>query len=195
MTTLPRSFAPLVAGFYLIGFMLQALATDSEPEVAPSTTSAASYFSTLKALCGEKFSGEMTFPLDGQDAFAGKELVAHFKSCTDSEIRVPFTVGADRSRTWVITKTEDGLRLKHDHRHADGSPDEVTNYGGDANPSGTALSQSFPADEYTKELIPAAATNVWTVSLNAQGDQLTYHLERHAKPRFTAVLQRVETSQ
>jgi hypothetical protein len=31
------------------------------------------------------------------------------------------------------------------------------------------------------------------VSLSADGSSLTYHLERDGKPRFTAVLKRVET--
>ena len=32
----------------------------------------------------------------------------HVRSCTPTEIRVPFHVGEDRSRTWVITRTDGG---------------------------------------------------------------------------------------
>jgi hypothetical protein len=78
--------------------------------------------------------------------------------------------------------------LKHDHRHEDGTPDEVTMYGGMAMAGGTPLSLSFAADDHTAKLIPAAKTNVWTISLNEQADQLTYHLDRNSAPRFTAVL-------
>lgn len=148
------------------------------------------FFATLKSLCGTRFEGVMTFPADDQHEFAGKRLVAHVASCSDDEIRVPFQVGEDRSRTWIFSRTADGLQLKHDHRHADGTPDEVTMYGGLASATGTPLEQSFPADAHTAKLIPAAATNVWTVSLSADGTSLTYHLERDAKPRFTAVLRR-----
>lgn len=148
------------------------------------------FFATLKGLCGARFEGAMTFPADGQHEFAGKRLVAQIASCSDDEIRVPFQVGEDRSRTWVFSRTAGGLQLKHDHRHADGTPDEVTMYGGLASATGTPLQQSFPADAYTAKLIPAAATNVWTLSLSADGASLTYHLERDAKPRFTAVLKR-----
>lgn len=148
------------------------------------------FFTALKGLCGARFEGAMTFPADDQHEFAGKRLVAHVASCGDAEIRVPFQVGEDRSRTWIFSRTADGLQLKHDHRHADGTPDEVTMYGGLANATGTPLQQSFPADAHTAKLIPAAATNVWTVSLSADGKSLTYHLERDAKPRFTAVLKR-----
>jgi hypothetical protein len=52
----------------------------------------------------------------------------------------------DRSRTWVITRTATGLRLKHDYRHTDGTPDALTMYGGDTVGPGTAQRQSFPAD-------------------------------------------------
>ena len=156
-----------------------------------ASPTAHAFFDELQQLCGSRYDGEMTFPVDGQDSFAGKLLVAEFKKCSDSEVRVPFAVGDNTSRTWVFTKTDAGARLKHDHRHADGSLDEVTNYGGDASSDGTELSQSFAADAFTAELIPDAATNVWTVSLSEDLQTLTYHLERHAKPRFTAVLNRV----
>lgn len=84
-----------------------------------------------------------------------------------------------------------GLELRHDHRHAHGIPDEQTMYGGLASSAGTALRQSFAADKYTADLIKSAATNIWTVTLSADGATLTYHLERDAKPRATFVLKRV----
>lgn len=145
-----------------------------------------SFFSTLQSLCGQRFLGEMTFPQDGQDNFAGQVLLAEFSQCSEHELRIPFLVGDDASRTWIITQTEQGLRLKHKHLLKDGSIDPVSNYGGDAIAAGSALSQSFPADAFTQELIPDAATNVWTLSFSEDSKQMTYHLERHGKPRFTA---------
>ena len=160
--------------------------------LARAEDTAGDFYNTLSSLCGETFVGEMTFPTDGQDSFKGKQLVAEIAHCDQTEIRVPFTVGEDRSRTWIISRTESGLRLKHDHRHKDGSPDEITNYGGDSSETGNDMSQSFPADTFTQELIPAAATNVWTLSLSEDFSQLTYHLTRHGKPRFTAVLKKAD---
>ena len=148
------------------------------------------FFTTLKSLCGARFEGASTFPTDSTDSFAGKLLVATISSCGEEEVRVPFTVGEDRSRTWIFTRIGTGLQMKHDHRHADGTPDAITMYGGMARAGGTALSQSFAADTLTARLIPAAATNVWTVSLSADKRRLTYHLERNGQPRFTAVLTR-----
>ncbi len=159
-------------------------------------------FSVLVSLCGKVFSGEMTFPEDGLDAFAGKKLVAKIEQCSDTEVRVPFHVGEDESRTWVFTKLSTNetsqIELKHDHRHKDGTPDEVTMYGGmskttrlssfDQSLERALYQQSFPADKYTQQLIPEASTNIWTVSINQSLDTLTYYLSRHGKPRFEAKL-------
>ena len=151
----------------------------------------AAFFGNLRALCGATFEGASVFPREAGDAFAGKKLVAHVAGCTASEIRVPFVVGTDRSRTWIITLTGNGLQLKHDHRHEDGTPDAQTMYGGMATIAGTPHAQSFAADAYTAELIPAAATNVWTLSVSPDGAGMTYYLERDGKPRFKAELVRV----
>jgi hypothetical protein len=149
------------------------------------------FFDRLTALCGARFEGESVFPEDPGDAFRGQLLVAVVETCSADEIRIPFLVGEDHSRTWVLKKTADGLQLKHDHRHEDGTPDEVTLYGGTAINSGTHLSQSFPADTYTAILIPEAASNEWFLSLSEDAGEITYYLERHNKARFKAILKRV----
>jgi len=148
------------------------------------------YFANLAGLCGARFEGRMTFPHDEQHDFANKLLVANFVTCSESLIRVSFWVGEDRSRTWVFRKTSSGIELKHDHRHADGSPDEITNYGGGTLSQGTLSEQAFSADGFTQKLIPDAATNVWKITLSSDLSELIYHLERHGKPRFTAVFRR-----
>lgn len=170
---------------------LLSIAVDVHSADTVRPTSADEFFDGLRALCGARFEGASSFPADPGDDFAGKRLVAVIESCTASEIRVPFAVGGDRSRTWIIARVPGGLSLKHDHRHADGRPDEITMYGGTSVDNGTAHSQSFAADAHTARLIPAAATNVWTLSLDPDGRRLTYYLERNAKPRFKATLERV----
>ena len=123
------------------------------------------FWSALQQLCGQAFAGELTQGAAGDTAFAGKALVMHVRQCSEQELRIPFHVGEDRSRTWVLTRTEGGLRLKHDHRHADGSEDAVTQYGGDTRGVGTLTAQEFYADAHTATLIPAASVNVWTVEV------------------------------
>ena len=160
------------------------------PLSASDAEAPTAFFERLRSLCGSTFEGTATFPEDPGDAFRGKKLIATVEHCGEREIRIPFYVGEDRSRTWVLRRVEGGLELKHDHRHADGTPDEITWYGGTTAGAGTSLSQSFPADEHTASLIPEAATNEWFLTLSEGGSELTYYLERHAKPRFKAVLQR-----
>jgi hypothetical protein len=151
------------------------------------------FVATLNSSCGQRFEGTMSFPVDPKHDFAGKILRAHIATCSAKEVRVPFQVGEDRSRTWVFTRTPAGLQLQHDHRHADGTPDAVTLYGGMASESGSKLMQIFPADAYTAKLIPAAVTNVWTLRLSADGSELTYQLERDGKLRFVAILKRTSS--
>src|SRR5690606_23099686 len=98
------------------------------------------------------------------------------------EIRVPFNVGENRSRTWVITRTAEGLRLKHDHRHEDGSEDVLTQYGGDTANAGSATRQEFPADAHSQQLfranhIPASVDNIWAIEVHP-GQSFAYGLRR-----------------
>lgn len=160
------------------------------PPALAHADSKSAFFTRLGALCGATFEGASVFPADPAHAMAGKKLVANVAKCSATEIRVPFIVGEDTSRTWIFTKTGGGLELKHDHRHPDGTPDKETMYGGMATDGGSASSQSFAADEYTGKLIAGASTNVWTVTLSPDGKALTYYLERDAKPRFKAELLR-----
>ena len=140
------------------------------------------FFDRLSALCGRAFEGRVASPVVEADrAFAGQRLVMHVRECSDREIRIPFHVGADRSRTWVITRTGSGLRLKHDHRHEDGSEDALTQYGGDTASAGTAERQEFPADRHSKDMfvrgnIPASADNVW--AMEVRNESFAYELRR-----------------
>jgi hypothetical protein len=140
------------------------------------------FWASLTELCGTAYEGRVVDDSTQDTAFAGKPMVMHVRSCSDTEIRIPFHVGDDRSRTWVLTRTDNGLRLKHDHRHVDGSEDEITQYGGDTGSAGTAERQEFPADEHTASLIPAAATNVWTVEV-VPGSVFAYALRREGTDR------------
>ena len=129
------------------------------------------FFDQLTTLCGKTFEGRVvtTDPLDKD--FDGKRLVMRVAACTDQEIRIPFAVGEDRSRTWVISRIEmSRLRLKHDHRHEDGSEDVLSQYGGDSVTFGSATRQEFPADAFSRALFkdrgnPASVTNVWALEL------------------------------
>lgn len=144
------------------------------------------FFEMVSALCGQTFLGKGTYPEDESHEMIGVEIRLIIESCTESELRMPLHVGADKSRTWIITKTDKGLLLKHDHRYPDGRPHRLTNYGGFANDEGSAYRQYFEADQDTEALLPEAATNVWMMDINLADQVFTYYLERHQAPRYRA---------
>lgn len=137
--------------------------------------------------CGAAYAGRVVSN-DAADAdMAGKPLIMHVRVCDGDEVQIPFHVGEDRSRTWFLTAVDGRYRLKHRHRHADGSLDERTFYGGEsvgpAKPlPGEGWQVAFPADEVSKQMfvaqgIPQSAANVWTVE-HVPGRLFAYELAR-----------------
>lgn len=144
------------------------------------------FWNSLKEHCGKAYEGEIVAGGKEGDGFMGEKLVMHVRSCEANTIRIPFFVGDDKSRTWVFRKSkEQVLSLKHDHRHADGSPDEVTQYGGTNPNTGLAHIQFFPADQETADLIPYASNNVWWVTVDKTS--FTYNLRRVGTERYFSV--------
>jgi hypothetical protein len=172
--------APVIA--LLAGSLLGGCATTTPTaHVAPADA----FMANLRTLCGKAHAGRVvvdTPPAPGNNAFAGKALVMHVRDCSADTIRIPFHVGDDRSRTWVITRTATGVRLKHDHRHADGSADAVTQYGGDSRDAGSATRQAFPVDAesiamFGREGRAASVSNTWAIDIEP-GKRFVYELSR-----------------
>jgi hypothetical protein len=156
-----------------------AIAADHAPsQPAPADQ----FFARLTALCGKTLTGRVVEGDASDEAFRKAELVMTVARCDAREIRIPFRVGEDRSRTWIVTRLENGrLRLKHDHRHADGVEDQLSRYGGDTVEAGTAQLQRFPADAESKAMFTrldraVSNTNVWALGLTDQA--FTYELSR-----------------
>lgn len=142
------------------------------------------FFDNIKALCGKAFSGKVTLDNHGPSNMSEQPLVMHIRRCDQTQLQIPFHVGDDASRTWIITKTGSGLSLKHDHRHADGSYSESTMYGGHTLDAGWPQVQSFPADQYSKELfvtsgIAQSSSNIWQMYIYPE--VFTYRLIREGR--------------
>jgi len=165
---------------FLIGFCLIVTSLQAQ-EVSP----AKEFWNTLQSHCGKAYAGVLELP-EEDEAFGGKKLIMHVRSCSDTVIKIPFYVGEDKSRTWILTFQNDRITLQHDHRHEDGSEDEVNFYGGTTTNVGKAGIQFFPADEHTQEMIPAAATNVWWITLD--DTSFTYNLRRLGTDRIFKVV-------
>lgn len=158
---------------------------------AKAETAQQVFFARLSALCGQSFDGRVVTTDPADASFTGKPLTMRVKSCTKDEVRIPFQVGDDRSRTWVVTRTATGLRLKHDHRHPDGTEDAVSQYGGDTTTPGTAERQEFPVDAASKAMFvredrTVSLTNVWAMEVEP-GKLFAYELrrpDRHFRVEF-----------
>ena len=142
------------------------------------------FFDAISELCGNAYVGTVTVDNANSDSFADRKLVMHVRRCNETQLQIPFHVGEDASRTWLISKTGSGLSLKHDHRHEDGTEDALTQYGGHTIDAGWAQVQSFPADQYSKQLfvenaIPQSVGNTWQMYIYP--DQFTYRLIRQGR--------------
>ena len=174
---------PLVILLSALAACAQPGAKAPPPRVAAATPADA-FFERLHALCGQSFAGRLAVFNDADAKLFAGPAVMQVRSCTADEIRIPFHAGDNRSRTWVITRTAEGLRLKHDHRHEDGRSDALTLYGGDSlgASAGSAGRQEFPADAESKAMFHAAGLdasvdNVWAIDIDP-GVLFAYELRR-----------------
>lgn len=150
------------------------------------TSSSQDFWNELRKHCGKTFEGKIIKGGRKGDGFTGKKLIMHVKSCNENEILIPFNVGTNLSRTWILKKNNKGLiQLKHDHRKKDGSDDAITMYGGTTTNQGSKSLQVFPADIETRENIAYAASNVWWITLSDK--EFTYNLQRIGTPRVFSV--------
>jgi hypothetical protein len=146
---------------------LQVLAQDESPNTQ--------FWNAVQSHCGKAYEGVLELP-EEDEGFGGKRLVMHVRSCGADQIKISFFVGEDKSRTWILSRENNKIKLQHDHRHEDGTEDEINFYGGSTTSLGKAGIQIFSADIKTQELIPAAASNIWWITINET--IFTYNLRR-----------------
>jgi len=175
----------VLLGFFAGLLFLQAMNTTVFAQTKTAAGSVA-FWDSLQKLCGKAFAGTVAAAPADDVTFKDKELVMHVRACEKNRIRIPFFVGADKSRTWVLTRKKDRILLKHDHRHEDGTPDKVTMYGGWTTNGGSISRQMFPADEETVEILPAAAANVWWIEI-VDEQYFTYNLRRVGTDRYFSI--------
>jgi hypothetical protein len=176
MAPMSRSFPPAALALAL------ALGLPACASAPVADTPQDVFLARLNALCGQRFEGRVVTPDPADDDFRNSRLVMHVRDCAADEVGIPFAVGEDRSRRWVITRTATGLRLKHDHRDPQGEIHGWHMYGGDTVAPGTAERQSFPVDAESIAMFreggaEASTTNVWSVDVRP-GDIFAYELRR-----------------
>lgn len=168
----------------------------NQQEATPELNTHDAFFANLSTLCGETFTGASTFPENGDHVLVGTTLRTYVSTCTDDMVRIELfrKDGTYWHGAWVVERRPEGLHLFHDHLGEERTMEyliETNNshgYGGYATDEGTEFRQHFAADDVTAEMIPEASTNVWMMDLNLEEGVFIYYLERHAEPRFRAVM-------
>jgi len=180
-----RFTLPLVSCL-IMALVLLTACEDESPEVVPDEDTleamadtvdrpADAWWDALQAHCGNAYAGGLTLEPEGDEMLDGDELlIAHFRVCEDDRMEIPFHIetddGWDRSRTWILTRHDDRLELRHDHRTEDGEDDDVTMYGGFTTGPGSAERQEFLSQERTEE---TGIWRGWRLEIE-EGERYTY---------------------
>lgn len=160
--------------------------TDESVEMYSLTDEELGFFQNLSQLCGKSFQGRETYMAPGRESWAEKDFVMHVSVCENDRVLIPFHLDEDHSRTWMFLLEDGRLRFRHDHRHPDGTPEELTLYGGYADGTGTAYAQSFPADQYTIELLTDTLGRQWNIIMDEALTNFSYQLQYMGETVFRA---------
>lgn len=144
------------------------------------------FVANLARYCGQSFAGRQVFLAEGRQSWADRIMVINFSHCEEGQINVQFHMDEDRSRTWMFLQEEGRLRFRHDHRNPDGTPEDVSLYGGYADSMGTPFTQNFPADAFTCEQYPTSCNATWTVSISPDLATFSYQLKNFGELLFQA---------
>jgi hypothetical protein len=173
--TITRSIVLLPVSLVVVGCAPLQAPASPEPHTA--------FLANLGLHCGQAYPGRLTLEPPGDEMLTGTEqLVVHFRRCTPDRLELPFHIEKeadgswDRSRTWVFMRGAEGLELRHDHRHADGTPEDNTWYGATTASPGTPHRQEFIlADRRAPDGSPLG----WRVEI-VPGERYTYGTIRGA---------------
>ena len=138
------------------------------------------FFDSINAHCGNAFSGSVE-DSSNSTAYNGRKFVLHIRDCSDTQIKMPLHIDDNSSRILVLTKSDGSIKLQHDHRHADGSSDALTLYGGYSSADTTDNVTNFPESAESIAITKAYAPtrtypSVWSIILSSE--DITYQVVR-----------------
>ena len=152
---------------------------NKKDEITQTPNNQVEFFKHFKKLEGRRYAGKEIFIAEGKDSWAALELEIYVREYTDTIIYIPFRVGDNKSRPWmIIMEKGNKLRFRHDHRHEDGTPEDLNLYGGYATEEGTSIKQFFPADEFTCKMLDRIRDNEWIVEFSEDLTKFYYSLRK-----------------
>jgi hypothetical protein len=174
-------------------------AEKTEPQFTSAETTTV-FMAQYEPYCGNTYAGRSVFvDLGDESPLIGARLLMTVAECSVDEIRIPFYVDEDRSRTWILSYQDGALRLGHDHRYDDGSEYEANFYGGFAMENENGHFQYFPeyaesgetvlffpSDERTIADRAARNINVWSKAFDTENQRYYYRLYLEGRLRYEA---------
>lgn len=146
------------------------------------------FLQNFDSYCGYAYEGYTEYIDLGEDhQLDGAELLMILDHCEENEVRIPFWVNDDRSRTWILSIDDRGLRLSHDHRYENGTEHEANMYGGYSDDRATNTKHFYPADEQTIEDRPQRDINTWSTEIDRENDRYIYRLYLEDELRYEAI--------
>ncbi len=110
------------------------LATMTMTSCNDSAEDGRQFLENLSQYCGYAYEGRTTeFALgtgDDDHPLEDPRMLMILEDCSEEEIRIPFHVDDDTSRTWILEMRDGTLHLSHDHRYPDGTEYDQNMYGG-----------------------------------------------------------------
>jgi hypothetical protein len=144
------------------------------------------FFEHMRGFCGQTFGGRTIYAEEGDTTFEPARLYFIVEECSDDELRIPFIVGDDASRTWVLRMGEEGLTFFHEHLRPDGTEYETSGFGGHASDEGSPTFQHFP-DFRANDETPAEEHRIWRLRIDREHDLFVYYLDRGGQPAYRLV--------
>jgi hypothetical protein len=171
------------------GLMLAAACAAEVPASAGGTeTPQHAFFNALAERCGDEYPGRAIIAPESDDTFRPAFLGMKIATCTGDQIRIPFLVDGDESRTWILTLDDEGLLFTHEHMLEGDTLSSNSGWGGRAAwGTGTALFQHFPDHRWDAAQVPEERRSHWRMRLDAEHGQFVYYLDRGVSPAYRLV--------
>jgi len=146
------------------------------------------FFDALAERCGDEYPGRAVIAPESDPTFRPAFLGMVIASCTENQIRIPFLVDGDDTRTWVLTLDDDGLLFTHEHMLEGDTLSSNSGWGGRAEwGTGTAAFQHFPDHRWDPARVPEENRSHWRMRLDPEHGQFVYYLDRGVVPDYRLV--------